>query len=172
LDVEIANYLNQLQGKYVSNIGRAANIIWLNFTDAAIESEYSGKDILPGLLCLHIQCPCRLVDKENRRIIFASSDIFVPSSTIEWSENFEWDNQGDNLFDEKSKQWLLSNREVYINDYKLNILGDLKLNLSNGNIFEVLINSSSNDECWRLFEKNSDEDHFVVSGQKSVFEYE
>jgi hypothetical protein len=67
---------------------------------------------------------------------------------------------------------LLSNREVYINDYKLNILGDLKLNLSNGNIFEVLINSSSNDECWRLFEKNSDEDHFVVSGQKSVFEYE
>lgn len=83
MNIEIENYLNQLQGKYVSNIGRAANIIWLNFADVAVVSNYSGKDILTGLLCLHVQCPCRLVDKENRRIIFASSDIYAPNSTTE-----------------------------------------------------------------------------------------
>lgn len=172
MNSEIENYLSQLHGKYLRNIGRAANIIWLNFIDLAVEKEYEGKDILSGSLCLNVQCPCRIIDKEDRKIIFASSDIYVPNSSIEWSDNFEWDIQGNNLFDEKSNKWLLSNKKIFINDYKFNIFGDLKLNLSNGNIFEVLVNSSSNDECWRLFEKNSDKDHFVVTGQKVIFEYE
>lgn len=172
MNSEIENYLNQLQGKYISGIGRAGNIIWLNFTGTDVETEYTGKNILPGSLCLHVQCPCRMIDKENRIIIFASSDIYIPNSSIEWCESFEWDIQGNNLFDEKSMHWLLSKGKVCINSYKFNIFGDLKLTLSNGNIFEVLINSSSSDECGRLFEKNSDKDHFVVTGQKVIFEYE
>ncbi len=172
MNFEIENYLNKLQGKYLINIGRAANIIWLNFINIAIEKEYEGRDILYGSLCLHVQCPCRMLNKEDRKIIFASSDIYVPNSSIEWSEKFEWDIQGNNLFDEKSKKWMLSNGKIFISDYKLNIFGDLKLGLSNGDIFEVLINSSSNDECWRLFEKNSDKDHFVVTGQEVIFAYE
>lgn len=68
--------------------------------------------------------------------------------------------------------WLLSKGQVCVNDYKFDIYGDLKLILSNDNIFEVLVNSSSSDECWRLFVKNSDKDHFVVTGQKFIFEYD
>lgn len=171
MNSDIEYYLNQIRSKQLRDIGRAANIIWLNFIDKSIDKKYE-EDIQSSMLCLHVQCPCRMVDKEDRKIIFASSDIYVPNSTIEWSMNFEWDIQGNNLFDEKSKKWLLSNEMIFINDYKFNIFGDLKLILSNGNIFEILINSTSNHECWRLFEKNSNKDHFVVSGQKVIFEYE
>ena len=116
MNSDIEYHLNQIRGKKLRDIGRAANIIWLNFIDLAIEKEYEGKDILSGSLCLHVQCPCRMIDKEDRKIIFASSDIYVPNSSIEWSDNFEWDIQGNNLFDEKSKKWLASSGKIFIND--------------------------------------------------------
>lgn len=161
----IENCLNPLKGKYLKNIGRAANIIWLNFIDKAVEKKYEGNYISSGLLSLHVQCPCRMMNQEMGKILFASSDMYVPNSSVEWSEEFIWDIPGNNLFDEKSHKWLLSNEKLIVDDYELSTSGDLKLKLSNGNVFEVFINTSTDDECWRLFVKKIVKDHFVVTGQ-------
>jgi len=64
------------------------------------------------------------------------------------------------------------NEHVFVEDCKINIFGDLEIKLSNGNIFEAIVDSSSGDECWRLFEKNSKEDHFVMKGNRLVYEYD
>lgn len=172
MNSEIEKYLNLLKGKQLRDIGRSSNIIWLSLGDCLEVYNEKGDALITGKFSLNVQCPCRMVDKEKRKVLFASLDIYEPSSDNKWSEDFEWDVQGNNLFDEKAKKWVSSNESVYIVDYKFNIFRDLRLILSNGNIFEVTIHSSSEDEAWRFFERNCNRDHFVVTGQEVIFGYE
>lgn len=40
---------------------------------------------------------------KQKEILLASSDFYVPNSTITDETNFEWDIKGNNLLDEKLK---------------------------------------------------------------------
>lgn len=63
--------------------------------------------------------------------------MYQPCSTIEWSETFEWDIQGNNACDEKLKKLFPKGEEIYVQDIYLNENGDLKIIFSNDLIFCV-----------------------------------
>ena len=168
--IEIDNYLNILVNQPLRRIGRAANMLWIGFGETLMVTDSKGHIVEKNSISLHVQCAWRMVDRENKTILFASSDIYAPNSSTEWTSEFDWDIQGINLFDEKSKIWIDSNARIYIKDFKFNMWGDLLLFLSNGNILDIYVNNSTDKECWRLFEYKSGKDHFVVNGMGFVFE--
>ena len=53
--------------------------------------------------------------------------MYKPWSTIEWSETFEWDVQGNNACDEKLPILFPAKEEIYVKDVSLLENGDLKL---------------------------------------------
>ena len=83
---------------------------------------------------------------------------------MESEKAFEWDVQGNNLFDEKAPIWLEKESILYIEEYKLNRWGDLLLVLSNRDCIEIFVDSSDYTESWRFFKCHSNEEHLVVTG--------
>ena len=153
-------YLNNLKGANLVSVGRASSLAWFLFVKE--NSEYA----------LHLQTGFRVVD--DKKIIFASADIFQPSEAIESShdfswENFEWDIQGNNKYDERVDlfseiySYKLTVKDVFINQF-----GDLSIHLNNNIKIEVFVNMSD-EESWRFFERRSDK-HLVIYG--NAFEIE
>ena len=100
----------------------------------------------------------------------ASSDMYSPRTGMVYSEDFDWDIQGNNLFDEKSQNWLKGEMPVYINKYKINRRRDLTLFFSNGEKLQVFNVASDDTESWRLLMPGSEELHLVASGTEINFE--
>lgn len=75
-------------------------------------------------------------------------------SQIEWNESFDWDVQGNNLFDEKVKK-IFSSVDINVDYVSVSVNNDLKVGFSNSLILETFINVSSEIECWRFFEKGN-----------------
>lgn len=171
-DMEIEEYLKILVDKPLINIGRASNMLWLGFGVLIRTVDYKGNDILKSSISLHVQSTWRVINRGKKLIQFASSDIYTPNSNLEWSNDFDWDIQGINLFDEKSKKWFSNNQDVFVKEYRVNDGGDLQLLFSNEDVLEIFINVSDDSECWRLFEYNSSREHLVVTGQGGIFESE
>lgn len=166
----IYNYLDQLLHKKICDIGRASNMLWVSIGENIIALDRKGNEVKKSTISLHVQSTWRIVNKEKKEILLASSDFYSPNSTVTADNEFEWDVQGNNLFDEKSQIWLNKNRLIYIKEYKVNRWGDLLLIFSNDNRLEIFINSSDSTECWRLFKHHSDEEHLVVTGLGVEFE--
>lgn len=162
--------LEQLLGKPICNIGRCSNMLWLGIGEKIKIKDINGKDIIKSTIALHVQSMWRIVNKEKNSILLASSDFYSPNSMINEYDNFEWDIQGNNLFDEKVKAWINKDDVIYINDYKLNKWGDLILNFSNNDFLEIYVDSSDDTESWRVFKCNSNEEHLVVTGLGINFE--
>lgn len=146
-------YIDILVDKKLADIGRAANMVWVCF-------EGNGE-----LWNLHIQSSWRIFNKERQEIKLASSDIYQPNSQMKCMEKFDWEVQGENLFDEKSAIWLKENKGLCVNNIGINMWGDLRVFFSNDDVLDVFVNTSEYVECWRLFEKSrKDTRHFVVTG--------
>ncbi|MBN1552897.1 hypothetical protein JW979_15595 [bacterium] len=164
-------YIDLLINKCLIDIGRAANMAWL-FFDSDREKQAVDKS---GFL-LHVQSPFRMIDMidpEKSEVLFASLDMYLPNSENEQSLKFAGGVHGNNRYDEEAKKWLQENESVYVKKLHFNVLGDLRLLLSNGHVFEVRVTSSLDgeyDECWRFFERGSDRPHFVVNGKKTIHE--
>lgn len=171
-DIEIDNYLKLIIDKPVISISRACNMMCLGFGNWISTMDYKGNKDINCSIYLHVQSSWRVANREEKVIHFASIDIYTPNSSLEWSNEFDWDIQGANLFDEKSKEWFKNNQDIYVKEYRINRWGDLILLFSNKDSLEIFVNASDNSECWRLFEYESTNDHFVVTGQGVVFEYD
>lgn len=150
--------IKKLSGTKLNSITRAADMCCLHF-DVKDENDDQTYN-------LHFQCPWRLVKYSKNRILLTSYDIYVPNTSTEWDDDFEWDVLGNNLFDEIT-EGINESTDVYIEEVTLSIVNDLKLVLSNGYTFECFINkSNSYRECWRFFKGN--EKHWVVYGNGKV----
>lgn len=163
-------YLEKLQGESLVSIGRASNMLWLGFGEFVSTKNYKGEEVTKSALSLHVQCSWRVTNIENKQILFASSDIYEPKSTINWSEDFKWDVQGNTLFDEKSQKWFLENDMKKVKEWRMNRWGDLLLKLTNGDAIEIFVDSSSSQECWRLFEHENVNEDFIITGQGAIFD--
>lgn len=163
-NAKIFDYLNQLNGQSICAIGRTANMIWIGIGEAGNDVENRTDDAAKSLFSLHIQSAWRIINKEKTEIILASSDMYSPSKKMESEKAFEWDVQGNNLFDEKAPIWLEKESTLYIKEYKLNRWGDLLLVLSNRDCIEIFVDSSDYTESWRFFKCHSNEEHLVVTG--------
>ncbi|MBD5517225.1 MAG: hypothetical protein HDR07_01575 [Lachnospiraceae bacterium] len=166
----ICKYLDRIIGKPVSRIGRAANMVWICIGKNVMTVDWKGRKREKSEYALHIQSPWRIINKKKDEIVMASSDMYSPRTGMDYSEDFNWEPQGNNLFDEKSKNWLKREIPVYIKKYKLSRWGDLTLFFSNNEKLQVFNEASGDTESWRLLMPGSKEPHLVASGSEIIFE--
>ena len=101
--------------------------------------------------------------------------MYVPNSSLVWTEDFVWDKLGNNLFDENSSRWNDKHSDLYVKDMEFYEWGDLRLILSNGHMLEVFANTSFKrltedsleNELWRFMNKQ-EEFHMVMTGGGAV----
>ena len=87
-----------LKGTRLNAIGRAAAMCWISLGNLIEIESRSGLRTV-GQYALDVDCPWRI--RCNSKILLASTDMFEPASTHQHDETFEWDIQGNNLFDER-----------------------------------------------------------------------
>ena len=175
-EIKVHQNLDMIVSQPISAIGRFIDMLRLGIGDKITTIDWRGREVENTPYALHVQYGWRIVNKEKKEIVLASSDIFCPSQKIssqpgfvweefEWESEwkFKWNEQGNNLFDEKSQIWLKSQAPVYVKEYRISPWGDLTLFLSNGELFQVFVNSSE-EESWRLLMGHDDSPHLVITG--------
>lgn len=162
----IWNEMKLIEGKQLQKIGRAVDIIWLAIGET-IECIIANKMRLRSTYAIHISCACR-VSSINHEILFTGDDKYCPKPGLTLDENFDWDVEGNNLFDYKAKIWFSSNSPIYVKSVEISRLGDLKILFDNGDVLEAFV-SYSEEESWRFFEPCMNKKHFVVSGPTLKF---
>jgi hypothetical protein len=167
---EIYQYLDRLIMQPVRTIGRASNMLWIGIGERVEKLNYKGERRETSTFSLHIQCMWRIINKEKMEILLAHSDFYSPSKNVDEFKKFDWDIQGNNLFDEKSQKWLSQESPIYIREYKINIWGDLLLIFTNNDRLEIFISSSNDTEGWRILEAEEDKQHLVATGMGVNFE--
>ena len=168
--IAIYEYINRIVGQPICSIGRVSNMLWIGIGENFKTINRRGREIEKSTYALHIQCQWRIVNKVKKEILFASADIYSPRKDIDCQNVFNWETQGNNLFDEKSQRWLKGETPICIKKYKINQWGDLELFFSNDERLQTFNTASDDSECWRLFMPKSDELHLVVSGLGIKFE--
>lgn len=158
----VIEHLAKLNGLKWTTLGRATDMCWMGFGGPVYRKNFRGEVIKTGQYALHLECAWRIVEKESRKIVLSSREIYEPASYMNWSEEFDWDIQGNNLFDEKVIKWRKENREIYVVSAYSYDGGDLSINLSNDWIIESFFNESTSSESWRFFEIGSE--HLVCRG--------
>ena len=113
----VFEYLDLLLNKKIDVIGRAANLLWIGLGKQITVLDWKKREVQKNEMALHVEGMWRFIGKEG--ILFASEDMYIPKSSMEYSEDFEWEIIGSNLFDEKSEQWINKEGAVYIVNYKL-----------------------------------------------------
>ncbi|MDO5539042.1 MAG: hypothetical protein Q4F83_03055 [Eubacteriales bacterium] len=147
--------LEDLQGKKIGSIGRWSNMCWITFGREVEILNYKGEKCKDREYSLHIQCPWRIRD-EKGEILLGLNDMYEPATTIEWSEEFDWDQQGNNLFDEKCSTIFVG--EVHVEQVELSPMNDLTILFSNRLRLECFVTISAREEGWRVFKRGEDYD--------------
>lgn len=152
-----------LINKELQKIGRASDMCWINFGKLTKTRNIRGDIVEKGEYALHLQCPWRIKDS-NSKIILASRDIYEPNSEIICDENFEWDIEGNNLFDENIKKIFSNKKDTrLVEKILITLNNDLTIIFSDKLTLECFTNISSEQECWRFF-KIGENKHLIVSG--------
>lgn len=159
------DYFDRIIGQPIDYIGRVIDLLNIGIGDSLEVLDRKGRKVKKSTYSLHIQSTWRIVNSKRKEIVLVSSDFYSPRMGIEDDENFNWDVIGNNLFDEKVENYLITQKPIYIQSYKINIWGDLLLIFSNGDRLEVFVDVSDNSECWRIFKSESEESHLVLTGQ-------
>ena len=152
----------ELVGKSVCKIGRAAAMCWIHF-GWPMEIELLGRKRVLGEFALDLDCPWRIRNSSGG-IELGSADMFVPTSRHVLDEDFNWDVQGNNLFDEKAKLLFPEGSQITVTAVGLSGNCDLTITFSNGLCLESFVNTSSQEECWRLFMPGLEHGDLVVTG--------
>ncbi len=169
MNERICKYFDMIYKQPILDIGRASNMLWIAIGDLFVAANMAG-EVKKSTYALHVQSAWRMLDETNNKIIFASSDMYEPNSTMTWSEEFDWEVQGSNLFDEKAKKWLQESGKIVVEEYEISAMGDLKVFFSNKSYLQIIVDFSNDAEAWRLFKCNSNEEHLVGRGEKIIFE--
>ena len=151
-----------LIGKNVYRIGRAAAMCWIHF-GRPMKIELRGQKRILGEFALDLDCPWRIRNRSGG-VELGSADMFTPASRHDLDEDFDWDIQGNNLFDEKAKLLFSESTQIIVTSVKLSGNYDLTITFSNGLTLECFINASTQEECWRLFKPGLHNEDFIVTG--------
>ena len=162
------NYFDRIIGQPIDYIGRVIDLLNIGIGDRMEVLDRKGRLVKKSTFSLHVQSTWRIVNPEKNEILLAYSDFYSPREGIEDGENFKWDVKGNNLFDEKTENYLKTTEPIYIQNYKINRWYDLFLVLSNGDRLEVFVDVSDDSECWRIFKSECEEPHLVITGQGIV----
>lgn len=145
------DFINVLIGQPITKMGRASNLCWVLFGKIIEERGALGKDVEKGEFSLHLQCPWKITDTTDYTIKLASGDIYEPNSGIKCNDNFDWEIQGNNLFDEKVEALFKGENPTYVKSVNVSKNGDMQILFSNMFMLECFVDISTKQECWRFF---------------------
>ncbi|MDR1700881.1 MAG: hypothetical protein LBR68_06785 [Lachnoclostridium sp.] len=152
--------LSILKGLPLQTFFRASNMLEIGFGDIVKEKNLRKEIVDVAQYRIHVQCPWRFV--LGKKIIVASEDIYLPCSTIKWSDDFDWDVFGNNLFDELCEQEMYKLlQKIFVEDVILEQFGGLSIVFSSRYMLQILpVTSNNESELWRFF-KSGAKHHFV-----------
>ncbi|MCL6444879.1 MAG: hypothetical protein K6T83_15735 [Alicyclobacillus sp.] len=162
---EIERQLRKIIGMPMILIGRASNMLWTSFGTPKVVTDRRGNQKQVGDYAIHVQCSWRIANQS--RILVASNDIYVPSSSwVGEYDDFDWDVNGNNLFDERIQELFIRNSiQPVVTKVQVDQYGGFKLIFTDDLVLEAFPNSSNDLENWRMFVPYDKSKHFVVSNQ-------
>ena len=151
----IENRIRVVLGAKEIRFGRSIDVIWvaLKGTD--------GKDY-----ALHPRTFFRVCDENH--VLVTNGDMYrlLPEYETDTENPDAWDVQGHNCFDDWAKRF---NKEysgtVTVTSVDVKENGDLTLFFSNSLVLEILIDTTTDCECWRFFEYHGSDRHLVITGK-------
>ncbi len=149
--------LKELENKELISIGRASDLLWLQFDELITIKNYKGMDIKKGSMGLNIQCTWRFIKKD--KIILGNNDIYMPIKE-NFHDEFDWSKIGESAFDEKSKKIIQDLLPLTISTILLSKTGDLKIIFDKEVVLEVIVNGAVKTEFWRFINYKTDK-HIV-----------
>ena len=174
----IEESLSVILGQSLRNITRSGPMIIIDFgelieidtlklsEDGRIARDKNGKPIpikeMRGQHGFNILCSMRFTCGDE--VIFAKSDIFLPTEEISNKDDFIWDTfdwhtYGNSIFEELvSKHFVDGNFSNYIvKNIKITKFGDLIIQFENEFVLELFADGTEYSENWRFGEINSTE---------------
>ena len=180
----IEELLSVLNGQPMHSFSRAGAMIIANFgnlikVDVAQRDDRgrpicdeNGKRIsqtsMKGKYALDALCSMRFTC--GNEVIFAKSDIFLPTEELASSSDFVWDTfewhvHGNNFFDNKvAKHFRGEFQEYIVKNVKVSKFGDMTITFENNFVLEFFADGSGYSENWRFGEINSTEPIVILTG--------
>lgn len=149
----ISEALKSLEGLQISGIGRAADLVWIQFGELRRVPTWRGGWKRVGAYALHLQCPWRITRRGS--ILTASGDIYLQK-----------EGAAKTLFDSRVRTIPLRKSPLKVLRSRADGLGGFKLLMGRGWELEVFPADSAradDPEWWRMFVPGGDLDHLVVS---------
>ena len=162
-------YLKKIVKKKLTKFSRRSGILIMGFSEIINTTNEDDLVNIPSII-LHVQCNWRMISKNMNKILFACMDIYEPCDSKVKTKDFHWE-KDKTLFDEKVDLWLNKNSDIYVKNCYVNKFGDLKLEFSNDDFIEIMIDASYGyADCWRIFETGNNGKHLVMDGNDFILE--
>jgi hypothetical protein len=140
---------------------------WIIFSPLGLFETNNGNDLSITEYALNIQCTWRIIGPEG--IVVASNDLYFPAGEYPYHdlETFDWAVQGSNRCDERTNLFKksIADQTLIVLSVEADSLGGLSIYLSEGYSIDIFPADSLGREYWRFFNRNSTDNHFVVTGE-------
>ncbi len=136
-------YIDKLVNMQVVGMGRIKNTFCIRFSND--KESY----------VLQVQAAWRIKDKNTKTIAVAQMDEYMQSE----------ENKEITIFGIKIKNLKNKIKNNLVTSCGMNDYGDLKIGIGNHYILEVFIDTSEEEECWRIQKYESDEKQYVFYGK-------
>jgi hypothetical protein len=162
----IQEALAPLVGLPLRRLGRAADLLWVQFGEMRELPDRRGGTRWVGEWALHVQCPWRLT--RPPAILLARGDCFYEADS---GDPYDWNAGGESRFDRCAAPL---NREFessppQVETVAVDEVGGFTLRLSGDLVFEVFPDecSGTDAEHWRFFQPGGDGPHVVFPEDES-----
>lgn len=145
--------LSQLTGKRISELGHAANMLWIGLGTEVYYFDHHKRQRMVYEYMLHISSPWRIT--QNQTILLAFHDICTSTNPNGIANPTYYDTQKDKIVSQ------LKSDPGYVKDISIDAFGGFEIEFSNSLKLEVFISSAELAEHWRLINTVAHE-HFVI----------
>jgi hypothetical protein len=143
---EINNIIRRkLIGNYMTNIGRAADMLWIQYGGFITAKNYKGEEVIRSEYAIHVQGSWSFMQNEN--ILLLSDDISESKNNI--------------LFDGKNEEFIKKMLPLTVMNVDINEKGALNIFLGNNLKFQAITDKDKRIEYWRFID-NINKEHLVV----------
>lgn len=158
---ECAKALSQLGGLPLRTIGRACNLLWLQFGQWREVPERRGGTKTVGQWALHVQGEWSL--SRLGKPVTSNADYYVNEEGQDLGDH--WDTPGNSQFDAIATRLRahFESSPPLVTSVKCGPQGAFSLDFNDGTTLDVSPGRADGEESWRLFQPATDARHFVVS---------
>ena len=159
----IEQALKKLVGLPLRCVGRATNMLWLQFGEMREVPAFRGGMRTVGQWAIHVQCAWRVCRRGQIEVAYRDYYYSPEGDALD----DDWDIPGKSRFDHLAEilNGVLDETSPSVVSVTTDDVGGFSLSLSHDYRLDVFPGETSRDnssEHWRLFEPASDREHFVV----------